>query len=173
MAAVAAMAVPWSSRDPVIAIALTGMMLVSAIPIVLAPTGRRLDVASWVVALQPAIVVVYLYATLATAWCVLGHRPTPSLDDPKFIGPLVDVPYAMTMISLLVWPFSASFGLTLVWVSSRKRGCCLRSILALFAVWLASFLILILDPLDAFVWFMDYARNTVGLAALTPPYKSE
>ncbi len=50
----------------------------------------------------PLVLLASLYLTWFAGWVALGHPPRPSLDDPKYIGLLVDVPYTITMV-LLVW----------------------------------------------------------------------
>jgi hypothetical protein len=66
------------------------------LPICLARPGRRLRAAAWVCSLYPLFIIGSLYATWLAAWCVLGHQPRVSLDDPKYISPIVDVPFALT-----------------------------------------------------------------------------
>src|SRR5437773_6137005 len=67
-------------------VALLILALIVFVPVVIASPEHRLGVAAWVVSLHPVMVPVYLYAAWAIAWCVLGHRPRSSLDDPKFIS---------------------------------------------------------------------------------------
>jgi hypothetical protein len=76
------------------------------LPTVIAARGRRLHTAAWVVSLYPVLLLTSLYATWLTAWCVLGHRPRSFLDDPKFISPLVEVPYVSTGMLMLGFPFA-------------------------------------------------------------------
>ncbi len=92
MVGMAVTAVPLASLDALAALALAGIGLAFAglglvviIPVAIALPGRKIEAARWASALQPVIVLLYLYATWATAWCVLGHLPRPSLDDPKYI----------------------------------------------------------------------------------------
>ncbi len=98
--AVAAGFLAW--RDLRVALALIGLFLVVIVPAAIAPPRRRLEAASWGCLLQPAVVVLYLYATWVTAWCVLGHCPRPSLDDPKYISPVVEAPYVMFAFSAII-----------------------------------------------------------------------
>jgi hypothetical protein len=56
----------------------------------------------------------FLYATWFTAWAVLGHRPRSSLDDPKFISPLVEVPYLATFLLGLTAPLSLPLSMLLI-----------------------------------------------------------
>jgi hypothetical protein len=137
------------------AIALVGLGLPVIIPATIASPGHRVKVASWASSLQPAVVLFYLYATWATAWCVLGHRPRSSLDDPKSISPIVDAPYIMFAFSLMLgWMICAGSGLLLSAVClARQRD--LRPLLALPFAWLAGYLVLLWDPLGVLYWYFD------------------
>jgi hypothetical protein len=66
--------------------------LVTGIPIAMAGRGRRLRAASWICSLYPLLVLGSFYAVWLTAWCMLGHRPRISVDDPKGLGPTVIAP---------------------------------------------------------------------------------
>ena len=46
-------------------------------------------VVTWV---YPCLLVTSLYGTWLVAWAVLGHQPVPSIDDPKYISPIVSDP---------------------------------------------------------------------------------
>lgn len=81
---------------------IAGMFLV---PVVLARPGCRLGAAAWAASFYPLSPIVFLYATWFTAWIVLGHRPRSSLDDPKYISPIVLIPYIATYFSLISAPF--------------------------------------------------------------------
>jgi hypothetical protein len=155
MIAVAVIAVLLAWLDVRAAIGLVGLGLVVIIPAAIASPGHRLEAASWASLLQPAVVLFYLYATWATAWCVLGHRPRPSLDDPKFISPVVDVPYVMFAFSLFYgWMICACTGLLLGAVcAARRRN--IRPLVALPFVWLAGYFALVLDPLGVLYWWFD------------------
>ena len=155
MVGVAVIAVLLAWLDVGIAIALVGLGLVVIIPAVRAAPGSRLEAASWASSLQPAVVLFYLYATWATAWCVLGHPPRPSLDDPKFISPIVDAPYVMFAFSLFFGSMvCACTGLLLSAVClARRRNA--RPLLALPFAWLAGYLALGWDPLGVLYWWFD------------------
>lgn len=154
MVAVAIVALLFAWLDVVGTIAVAGMILVALIPVALAAPGRRVGVAAWVLSLYPLMTPVSLYLTWLAAWCVLGHRPRPSLDDPKEIGLLVDVPYVMTYLSSVAWPISLVAGLTFTaFRSSRRSGP--NPLPILIAAWFLAFAILRWDPLDVVGWFMD------------------
>jgi hypothetical protein len=137
------------------AVASVGLGLVVIIPAAIASPGHRLEAASWASSLQPAVVLSYLYVTWATAWWVLGHRPRPSLDDPKFISPVVDAPYEMFAFSLILgWMICACTGLLLSAVClARRRD--MRPLLAIPFAWMAGYLALAWDPLSVLVWYFD------------------
>jgi hypothetical protein len=154
MVAVAFIAVLLAWLDPRAAVALIGLGLVVIIPAAIAPSGRRIEIASWASALQPAIILLYLYATWITAWCALGHRPRPSLDDPKFISPIVEVPYVMFAFSLFFgWLICACTGLLLAVICCARRST--SPLVAVLLAWLAGYLALMWDPLDVLYWYMD------------------
>jgi hypothetical protein len=155
MTAVAAIAVPLAWLDARAALALIGLGLVVIVPAAIAPPGRRLEAASWASLLQPAVVLLYLYATWATAWCVLGHCPRPSLDDPKYISSVVEVPYVMFAFSILRgWMICACTGLLLAAVCYARQSN-IRPLLALPVAWLVGYLALRWDPLGVLYRYMD------------------
>ena len=143
MIAVAVIAVLLAWLDVRAAFALVGLGLVVIVPAAIAPPGRRLEAASWASSLQPAVVLFYLYATWVTAWCVLGHCPRPSLDDPKYISPVVEVPYVMFAFSMFFgWVICACTGLLLTAACCARRSN-LRPLLALPFAWLAGYVVMI------------------------------
>lgn len=155
MVAVATMAVLLALLDVRAVFALVGLGLVVVIPAVFAPPGRRLEAASWASSLQPMVVLLYLYATWFTAWCVLGHRPRASLDDPKMISEVVIVPYVMFAFSLLRgWLICVCTGLLLTAVCYLRRSNGYPLLILPFA-WLTAYLALIWDPLYVLYWYMD------------------
>ncbi len=155
MIAVAAVAFLVVWRDLRIAFALVGLGLVVIISAAIAPPGRRLEAASWASSLQPAVVLSYLYATWVTAWCVLGHCPRPSLDDPKYISAVVEVPFVMFAFSMFYgWMICACTGFLMA------ATCCVRRsnpwpLFALPLAWLVGFIALVADPLRVLYWLMD------------------
>jgi hypothetical protein len=56
--------------------------------------------AGWAFTCDPSLPLATLYATWGDAWYTLGRPPRPSLDDPKFIGPLVAAPHLATWVLL-------------------------------------------------------------------------
>jgi hypothetical protein len=155
MAAVAIIAVLLAWLDSRAAFGLFGLALVVIIPAGIAPPGRRIEAASWASALQPAIMVLYLYATWATAWVVLGHCPRPSLDDPKYISPIVEVPYVMFAVSLIVgWLICVCTGLVLASICCARRST-IGPLAAVICAWLAGYLALKWDPLGVLYWYLD------------------
>jgi hypothetical protein len=136
------------------------------LPILLAGPGRRLRAAAWVGSIYPLFLPCSLYATWFTAWLVLGHRPRSSLDDPKFISPLVDIPYAFTFLFGMSMPFSlfVSISLMLAYVAQgieRKRMSPWRGAALMFvpvATWLSVWAILgrgLLGTGYIIEWYMD------------------
>lgn len=111
----------------------------------------------------PVLCVASLYLTWFAAWAALGHAPRPGLDDPKYIGLLVDVPYAVTM-GLLNGALGAMLlgvGLTPIAAASRAAKGRRRLVLGLVApvllvlLWGATLWFLMADPFDVVTWYAD------------------
>ena len=155
MTAVAVIAILLAWLEVRVALAIAGLSLVVIIPVAIAAPGRRLEAASWASSLQPAVVLFYLYATWATAWCVLGHCPRASLDDPKYISAIVGVPYVMFAFSATIGSMiCAGIGLLLsvVCVAWRQK---IGPLVTFPFAWLAAYAALIKDPLGVLYWYMD------------------
>src|SRR5262249_48228957 len=114
MLAVAVLAGLFVALGVTFTIALVIVAGVVSFPILRAWPGQRLRAAAWVASLYPLLLLFLLYATWFTAWAVLGHRPRSSLDDPKFISPLVEVPYLSTFLLGLGVPFSLPLSMLLM-----------------------------------------------------------
>lgn len=145
------------------------LIVVSAVflPIVMASPARRWQIAAWVGSLYPLLLLAFLHATWLTAWCVLGHRPRVSLDDPKHIGPIVDVLIISTttlMAGLLTFalPLGAYLVFAHILLSVRSEGCRPLNVAAQLIVplclWLSPLAIVGLMHLfgfeDVIAWFM-------------------
>jgi len=120
---------------------------------------QLLRVAATVAWCWPAVVVAGFYLTWFVAWGVLGHRPRPSLDDPKSISVLVDAPYITTGVLFVTFPAAVICGLAVIVAYDRSRRdlsfwTYARCVLLLLA-WIAAILFLNWDPLDVNYWFMD------------------
>lgn len=130
-----------------------------------APRAPRQAWTGWGLALciltfsYPGLLVASLYGTWLVAWSVLGHRPVPSIDDPKSISPLVSVPYVASFVVFLGALPACLLGLLLVpifGVAQRLRWTVLCTMeLGLAALWFATFALVRWDPLRVMYWFMD------------------
>ena len=119
----------------------------------------------WVASIYPALIVASFYATWLTAWCVLGHRPRVSLDDPKYISPIVDgvaaIPFMLLKIGLpLIWLVLAPIVLAVVgWDLAKKetpaRRGDLQIILIPVGAWLFAYVFLLCDPGQVVEWYID------------------
>jgi len=81
-------------------------LLIAGTPIAMAGRGRRLRAASWVCSLYPLLVLGSVYAVWFTAWCILGHRPRISVDDPKRLGSTIVVPIRLCGALILGLPIA-------------------------------------------------------------------
>ena len=107
----------------------------------------------------PGALLLAFLATWLAGRISLGHWPRPSLDDPKFIGPLVDVPYTITMLLLLVGlPVFTVAVLVLLHRAycdeTWRKSFLLSSILSIVCM-VATVCILRWDPLGVVEWYMD------------------
>jgi hypothetical protein len=115
---------------------------------------------AWIYPLLPLLA---LYATWLAGWAMLGHRPRPSLDDPKDIGGAVDAFYLVAALLLFTFPIGcavvAAMGIpvTIWYVRSRteswRRAVLLALVLA--GIYAACLLLLKWDPLQVLYWYMD------------------
>ncbi|MFT4538671.1 MAG: hypothetical protein ACI841_001531 [Planctomycetota bacterium] len=117
----------------------------------------------WGIYGYPAILITSLYSTWLAGWVALGHMPRPSLDDPKYISLLVDIPYVLTMGLFMVAPGALILGLCLTPIMviprslNRYRGgwAAVITLLVLVLMWGATFLFLRADPWDVLNWYGD------------------
>lgn len=113
-------------------------------------------VVTWV---YPCLLVTSLYGTWLVAWAVLGHQPVPSIDDPKYISPIVSAPYFASAIVLMGFPPAFLLGLILAVVfgiSRRLRWTVICAMeLGLAALWFATIAFVRWDPLRVMEWWID------------------
>jgi hypothetical protein len=124
------------------------------IPVCAARPERRLKVAAWIVSLHPVMTLPYVYAAWGVAWCLLGHRPRSSLDDPYRIGFPVEVPLVLAHFAFGGWSFSICAGLVLAgrrWLLRRDLG----ELGALPVAWIVTFVLLVWDPMGVLEWALD------------------
>jgi len=110
----------------------------------------------------PLAMMLSLWITWLAGWLALGHRPRPGLDDPKFIGPLVDVPYAVTEALLFNAPFGLLLGVigmvvgSAYWVTPDRRPFVATAALAFLVLpWCLAVAMVVSDPLGVFAWYFD------------------
>ncbi len=115
--------------------------------------GLFLFLIAW---LYPLLLVGSLYGTWLVAWYSLGHRPRPSLDDPKSIGPAVDVCYPLFSLLLVGFPAALLFGL-FYQLLAAGRPWPLKTFFALLTIGIWSMTIVFLrwDPWLVAEWYLD------------------
>ena len=118
----------------------------------------KLTLAVWVAVLYPLVYALLLYAEWIIGWQVLGHRPRPSIDDPKSIGLTVTAFHSLNMLMLLsLLPVGfAGFILAIMHGFAPRRGT--SAGLALFCwvlVWGGTFYVFRWDPFHVMNWWMD------------------
>jgi hypothetical protein len=103
-----------------------------------------------------------LYMTAIVAAICLGHWPRPSLDDPKYISPVVEIPYALTACLLMGLPVGVVLNIVVLFVHAIRlweaRVPLSRHVWPwLFGgmLWMLGILVLSWDPLGVLYWYMD------------------
>jgi hypothetical protein len=107
----------------------------------------------------PGALLLALFGTWLAGRVSLGHWPRPSLDDPKFIGVWVDIPYTITWVLLLVglpaFVIAVSALLYRAYCDkARRKKLLLVSALSIVCM-VATILVLRWDPLGVAAWYMD------------------
>jgi hypothetical protein len=107
----------------------------------------------------PGMLLLAFYATWLAGRVSLGHWSRPSLDDPKFIGAWVDVPYTITGLLLVVGlPAFGIAVLALLYVAycdeARRKRLFLVSAISIVCM-VATILVLRWDALGVVAWYMD------------------
>ena len=123
--------------------------------------GIRVGAFVWSLAFfYPVIATFSVYFYWIVAWLLLGHRPRPSVDDPKEVGWAMGYVYNIVLIMVVLLPPMSVGGL--VWailcpirsLRERRFGRVMIVVayaLLAFSVWkLAT-----LDPGQVFEWFID------------------
>ena len=107
----------------------------------------------------PVVLPLAFLATWLAGRASLGYWPRPSRDDPKYMGRLVDVPYTITWLLMIVGlPVFTVGVLSLLYYAFRdqtpRRGLLIASALSLLCM-IGTIALLRLDPLGIVSWYMD------------------
>jgi hypothetical protein len=106
--------------------------------------------------LYPFLLVGGMYGAWFSAWITLGHRPRPSLDDPKSIGMFVDLACSAAAILLIGFPAFVLAGLALQLADvNREIWKRLFNCVFLSGLWYAAIMFLRWDPFDVVLWIFD------------------
>lgn len=116
---------------------------------------------AWFLAfLYPAFATASIYLCWLAAWWTLGHRPRPSVDDPKLIGGLVDVIYPISFLMFFTFPLvgiSVFFFAMLCPIRSIRRSRIASGVIVLasFVLYFGSIMLMRRDPGDVLFWWFD------------------
>ena len=111
--------------------------------------------------LYPVWIAGSFYSTWLIAWVELGHRPRPMLDDPKYIGGLMDYVYPLPALTLMALPVLAPLGMASSFFTPfrgvRRRRITLSVVLAVLhvGIWTLSIWGLRNDPFRVADWWFD------------------
>ena len=111
----------------------------------------------------PLLMACMMYATWLAAWGLLGHRPRPSLDDPKSIAPLVDVLYNAALVLMTGAPVALLLSAVFATADLCARVARARRVkpvhvaagVAVIGSWVGTIALLGWDPGLVGYWFMD------------------
>lgn len=122
------------------------------------PPSRWLAFCAHLAAAYPLLVLGSLYSQWLLSWWVLGRRPQPSLDDPKYIDGASWM-HLITYFALMGF-VPAGCGAaalnSLYVVNHRLRGYRLVMLIAiLVTLWLGMFILLRWDPGLVLYWWLD------------------
>jgi hypothetical protein len=84
--------------------AIVSLLMCFVLPFWLATPTARAQFAIVSLSLAPLWTTLFMIATWFAAWAQLGHRPKPSIDDPKSIHGLVDLCYGGAMFWIVALP---------------------------------------------------------------------
>jgi hypothetical protein len=122
------------------------------------PSSRLLAVGAHLTLAYPLFMLGSLYGQWLLSWYMLGHRPLPSMDDPKFIdgaswmGPLTGV----AILGFFPVGCAAIVLNVLYIVRARLDGARLfYRILALVMLWPGTLFVLRFDPARVILWWLD------------------
>ncbi len=124
--------------------------------------ASRLKISIWLLAyLYPVWLTSSFYVTWLIAWVQLNHRPRPLLDDPKFIGGLMDIANFVPGLLLMAMPVLAPLGLGASFFNPFRTAHSRRFALdvAILGLYLGlcttALLILRADPWRVVEWWFD------------------
>ena len=126
-------------------------------------TRPWIQAAAWLSCLYSTVITAALYLTWSVAWYQLGHRPVPSVNDPKYISVAVSLLYDCTCFVLgsydHAWRTVALLVPTALGCSVLRRrrltvgGALLLTIPPI--LWVLTINLLIRDPGQVVYWFND------------------
>ena len=120
--------------------------------------SRLLALFAHVTLIYPLLLLGCLYGQWLLSWLVLGHRPQPSLDDPKFIDGASWM-HGITLFALMgfipVGCVAAVFNV--LYVVNRRLSLrrVFARIVALAMLWVGTIFLLRWDPGLVVYWWMD------------------
>lgn len=122
------------------------------------PTGRLLTVFANATAAFPLFFIAALYSQWLLSWMLLGHRPVPSIDDPKYIEWASSM-HSITAVALAGFVPIGCVALVLnalhaVWHEQPLRRQLMRVAVAV-GLWFGTLLLLRTDPGRVLYWWFD------------------
>jgi len=121
--------------------------------------NRWANIGATLIWCYPLLVIGSIYLTWLVAWIALGHRPIPSLDDPKFISVWVDIPLIVSRFLMMGFVFALGSGPAAILWLGVNWDLSLKGLVVLIFCWIffwgVATLILDILPRDIITWYMD------------------
>jgi hypothetical protein len=122
------------------------------------PPSRALGFFANVTGAYPLLLLGSLYGQWLLSWWVIGHRPQPMVDDPKWIDGANEM-MLVTFCAMMGFVPAGLGALALnVWyvVRRRLRGSpLLVRIIVIAVLWLGTVVLLLCDPASVLEWWFD------------------
>jgi len=114
-------------------------------------------------AFYPLVVIFSLHAAWVAGRFTLGHWPRPMFDDPAYIGGIVDLFLALSLLALCGVPLALFFNIALnilgciayIWKDKYLSWNCWYFLVTSLATWIGGLKFLQWEPLRVAEWFVD------------------
>jgi hypothetical protein len=129
----------------------TILVVMILVPAGIAPSGRRIEAASWSLALHPLLLLVWLWVWRLTAF----RQPLYPKDHSLHHSVILETPYIMAGLSLFYLPIFIVLGWASAALGVPRRFVPRSPLMLLPITWLTTLAVLAWDPFELLVWVRD------------------